>query len=232
MSDPSRSARQVEVEFKLLLADESQRERLLEVLLRPGVLPPEPVIQENRFFDTPGGALRAERLAVRLRREEARWSVTLKGPTLGGRAGPARRAEEEHSLTEGEARAILDQGASPLDAFRRSGRSPLLEQVEARLAGQALVEVAAFTNERTHLPAADVVPELSLAVELDRTSLPGGRTDLELEVELPTGADAEAVELVLRRLLERARIPWKAASSKLSRLLSILDRGPTGAEPS
>lgn len=224
MNEASSASGPVEVEFKLLLADEAARERLLAVLLRPGARPIAPVRQENHFLDTADGVLRAARHVVRLRREEGDWTLALKGPALSEGRGPTRRAEEERKVSPETAHAILAGATSPLDAFRREPQAVLLAPIERLVEGRALTVIGSFANERTRLAADAVVRELGLGVELDRTTFPGARTELELEVELPADVDPAPVELALRLLLERARVPWTPATGKAGRFFRILDR--------
>ena len=62
-----------------------------------------------------------------------------------------------------------------------------------------------------------------LVFELDRTHFPGGRTELELELELPAGADAVETRRALEALFERVGIALQPAPSKLARFLRYLE---------
>lgn len=211
-----------EIELKFYLPDAAAARALLEA----GGDPLGSVVQVNHVFDTPDGDLRSHGLTLRLREEEGRWKVTLKGPTTC--VGSARDREElEVSIDPSHARAILDGEASPLDALGGAGtRSTLLSRA-AGLAGAGVRRRGSFRNHRTRVRAA--VPGYGEAVlEIDRTELPGDRVDheVELEIEPPGGKGAEAAvaraEAWLRGLLLEVGVEPRPASGKTGRFLRAL----------
>ncbi|MEN8374019.1 MAG: CYTH domain-containing protein [Gemmatimonadota bacterium] len=204
-----------EIEVKLRLPDERAAEELIasaggEVL---GV-----VWQTNYLFDTPELSLRGAGLALRLRDEDGRWSVTLKGPTV--RAGAARSREEIEARVDAQAAAAMLAGeTSPLAAL--TGDAPLVASA-AGLAPGGIEPLGSFRNRRTRVRA--LLPGLGTAcLELDRTELPGDRTDLEVELELPaesTPEEAAAAEAALARLLAEIGVDAVPSSGKTSRFLA------------
>lgn len=217
----------LEREFKIRLPRAELRCALEE---RFAGWPAARVLQVNHFFDTPGGALRAARLALRLREEDGRFAVALKGPEHPGPAGLAVRAELEREVDAATARAVLVGERSPLELLDAPA-SVLLGEARARAAGAALVRVGGFENERLRLGPRPFPPGPGgpgpgpeLIVELDRTRFPDGSVEHELELELPEGADAAAVERDLRALCAELGVPFEAAPSKAARCFQILDR--------
>ncbi len=185
------------------------------------------VVQVNHVFDTADGDLRARGLTLRLREEEGRWTVTLKGPA--SRVGGARDREElEASISARTARAILEGKASPLEALRGSGPSaPLLSRTE-RLAEGGIRLHGAFRNRRTRVRA-KVPGHGDVVLEIDRTELPGGRVDHEVELEVEPG-DGEAAEASvaraeswLRGVLRDLGVDPRPASGKTGRFLRALE---------
>lgn len=224
----------IEREFKLLLPNEAALQALREALGGPCSAPRR---QVNHFFDTPARDLRAARIGLRLREEEGVATLTLKGPELAPQDGGgapraatalASREEAELVIEAAEARAILAGRASPLEHLRASalaGRALVSRALE--LAGSVpAAHLGSFTNERVRVgplrfPPGTRGPEL--VFELDRTHFPGGRTELELELELPAGADAVETRRALEALFERVGIALQPAPSKLARFLRYLE---------
>ncbi len=183
-------------------------------------------VQVNHVFDTPGRDLRGRGLTLRLREEDGRWTVTLKGPSR--RVGAARDREElEAAIDAAGAAAILDGEASPLDALEPAPGPGGLLATARSLAGDRVRSLGSFRNRRTRVRAS--VPGHGVAVlEIDRTELPGGRIDHEVELELaqaPGSADprADRAEAWLRRLLEDIGVEPATSSGKTGRFLEALE---------
>lgn len=207
----------MEREFKLALADADAAARLRRAL--PAARSTH-VRQTNHFFDTRPGALRALRLALRLRAEEERWFLTLKGPRVQEAGGLAARPEEELELEPTRATEILRGVRAPLAEFPGSS---LVEQARRAVEGQELVHLGAFENERERIgPLRLGALDVPVVLELDRTSYPDGVAH-ELEVELPDGLTAEALERELRALWQRLDLPWRAGANKAARFFRLLD---------
>jgi len=214
-----------EVELKFQLPDERAADALAEAAGgdRLGT-----VVQLNHVFDTPSRALRAHGLTLRLRDQEGDWKVTLKGPAA--RLGAAMDREELEAPTDARrAEAMLAGGESPLEALGAGGRSiALLEEARA-LAGSGVRPLGSFRNRRTRVRTS--VPGYGAAVlEIDRTELPGGRVDheVELEIDLPPGREARRVaaraETWLRRLLRDVGVEPLPGSGKTGRFLAAAYR--------
>jgi len=213
----------LEREFKLAWADGAALERLRSAL---GPVPARTVRQENHFFDTPARALRAARIALRLRDEDGGWFLTLKGPRLAQAGALSARPEEEQALEPARARALLAGTADVLAELEHGahGRTELVRTARAVVGEAALRHLGAFTNERTRLgPLRLEGVSTPLVLELDRTLFPGDVRAFELEVELPAGADPDAVERALRALLARLELPWNAGENKAARFFRLLD---------
>jgi inorganic triphosphatase YgiF len=215
----------IETELKLRLPDDAARQRLLALLLRPGIALPEPSLQENHFFDTEDDALRRNECALRLRAEDGRWELALKGPALStGDAALHVRGEEQRTLDARAAAAVLDGSRSPLDLLLETRpQASLVRRVRELVGREPLVPKGSFRNERLRLGPEQLARAWELCLELDRTTFPGGTIDQELEVELRESRQAPAVLAALRALLREAKIEWAPASSKVARLFRILD---------
>jgi uncharacterized protein YjbK len=240
----------IEREFKLCIPDEDARQRLLDEL-GPGAT--HTARQVNHYFDSARNTLRLARIALRLREEDGRFTLTLKGDTAGGdTAGgdtaesetvlaetgtPAStlttRTEEEREIEPSEARSILEGRLSPLEilAHGELAEAPLIRRAQALLATEALVWLGSFENERTRVgplvyPRGSRQP--ALLFEFDRTRFPGGLVELELEVELPPEADAPATERALEALFRSVALTPTSAAPKVARFLQILDASRAG----
>ncbi len=180
------------------------------------------VVQINHLFDTPDARLRAAGLTLRLREEAGSWQVTLKGPSR--RLGAARDREElDAAVGRATADRILAGGVSPLDALDAS--AALVAEARERAAG-GLRYLGDFRNVRVRVDA-DLPGYGPALLEIDRTHLPGGRVDHEVELEVPaTGPDAVdgagRAESALRSLLERIGVEPVPASGKAGRFVRAL----------
>jgi len=82
----------LEREVKIRFSDPDRARASLAAI---GAVPLRPRrLQDDTLFDTPGGALRARRAVVRLRREPDRAYVTFKGPV---QPGPMKMREEQET---------------------------------------------------------------------------------------------------------------------------------------
>lgn len=238
-------SRWIESELKLLLPGEAAAQRI-RAALGPGPV----VVQANHFYDRPDGALAEARIAVRLRAEDERFLLTLKGDELESPGGAlSRRIELEIDLTRAEFEAVRDgdlELVAWLDRFDSqaevAGRPPALARFLASLRslcrGVRLVRQGSFTNRRERLRAElrDEAGPFEVLLDLDETHFPGARTaDYEIEVELDREGDpaADAPPTRSPRQVERALREWLRAlagievipaSSKLSRLHARIGR--------
>lgn len=154
-----------EIELKFALTPVAHA-RLAEVLTRdwgPGA----ELQQENRFFDSADLRLRAARVNLRLRRENARLIVTAK------RRVAASAAHQHHDEWEVDL-PVWDGDPAHL---------PRPDWIDAALADAVLGDQGGFANARWEWHHdGDLVC-------LDRTDF-GPRVDHELEIEVPDAAAA------------------------------------------
>ena len=224
-----------EIEFKLRLEGPAALEAVALAAERRGASRSAPVEQENHFFDTPDAALRSEGVVVRLRREDGRFVLAVKGARLA--SGDARlhvRAEHEAAIPERHGNTILDGAVLDL-AYLRDALGEVGPELVERLRGIARVEtlghVGSFRNRRLRVGPLRTASEASeakggadspqLTLELDRTELPGGRVDHEVELEVAEHHRG-AGERLLEELLSEAAVRGEPATSKAKRFFEAL----------
>jgi adenylate cyclase class 2 len=108
----------VETEIKLRLPQGPQRARVL--LEQHGFRATGPrQLETNQLFDLPAGQLRESGRLLRLRSAGGRWSLTYKGPRLGG--SHKRREELEAELSDGStlAQILAALGYQPSFAYEK-----------------------------------------------------------------------------------------------------------------
>ena len=206
-----------EIEFKLGVADPEALQRVALAAECLGAQVGTPVRQVNHFFDTAEGALRRSDRTLRLREEAGRFQLTVKGAREAGTdARLHARAEEEIVIDAADAERVLAGEAAPLEFFGRS--TPLVAALRAELGGRRLVYSGSFTNERTRVGPLALA---SAVLELDRTELPGGRVDCEVELELPAGLEDRG-RLLLEELLAAAETVGVPVAGKAERFFEAL----------
>lgn len=215
----------IEREFKLFLPSEAALDSLVA---RLGGARGTPLTQTNHFFDAASGALRRARLVCRLREEEGRHTLTLKGPSIVSTHSFVARPEEELELDAPTAAALLAGRKGPLEILRASAlRAEALVRSAAELvAGAPLLRIGTFENERLRIGPLDFPPgsgAAPLVFEFDRTRFPGGVVERELELELPDASRADEIAAALRSLFGELGIPVRTMDSKAARLFRILD---------
>lgn len=188
-----------EKELKFKLPDERSYQAMESLLGRCE----KEKVQENHYFDTPDGSLTAGTAVLRLRVEGARKTLTFKiGQKVEG--GYFEALEFECPVVSDRPEAWED--TDPIRQFRRHFGAAPVEKIGV---SRNLRRVFALNNGDR--------------AELDRTELPGGRIDYELEVETE---DPETVTGLVSALLEQASIPleWQT-QTKFARFLECLGRG-------
>jgi uncharacterized protein YjbK len=168
---------QLETELKWALSAETHArlaDRLDAALGAPHLLE-----QDNRFYDTADHRLRAARCNIRLRTENGRLLLTCKRRTTA--AGPGHHHDEWEHWLDGLERDHVEAPGADLAALL-----PLPETIRSILAGAALLPIGGFANLRREYHHGDDL------LCLDRTTLPQGRIDYELEIETARAAEAEA----------------------------------------
>ncbi len=222
--------RWIETELKLLLPDEAAWQRIRTALAGGSV-----VFQVNHFFDRPDGLLREARIGVRLRAEDGRHSLAVKGERARASVGAlAQRIELETGIAPADAETGLTRGldlAPWLGRWRAesaegSGSAELvgfLDTLEAACRGRLLERYAELANRREtfRLELRDADGPFEVELALDRTTLPGDRVDHEIEIEFASDLEAlpRRVEAAVRQWLrELGGIETTPATSKLARL--------------
>lgn len=217
-----------EVELKLAVTD---GDALAAVASLAGGSADAPEQQENTFFDTKALSLDKGRYTVRVRLAAGVSFLTFKGPGVAPSASQSgaltSRVEEEWIISSGEAELMLAAQLDPLFWLQeRQDLSAAQRAVADRLAelaaGEPLVPVASFHNERTRVyTSLDVAGAARpVTLELDRTTFPDGTLAAEVELELDDDAEAGAFESALRQLLERASAGPAPAASKAARVFA------------
>jgi uncharacterized protein YjbK len=216
----------IEREFKAMLSGTEERDRLL-ALIGGSV---RVLAQRNLLFDTKTRVLAAAGLSLRLRHENTAWWLTAKGtPREDGARQTvplSARGEAERMVRPLMAMHLAAGTADPLPLLR--GAEPaasalrLAAAIEHHAAGAALVVVGEFRNERT-LCATALPCGRPIAVALDRSEMPDGTIEHELELEV---ARAEIIPAAswLEGLMRRADIPLRPAQSKRQRFARALAR--------
>ncbi len=202
-----------EVELKLRLENIEERDRIAAALGNRVAR----VEQANVYFDTEDDALARHRWAVRVRHQDDKTVLTLKGE--GSEDGDFTiRLELEKRLPEGawpkvirneldvagEVRALLDEHGHALPA-------------DADLDG--LEKLGLVSNVRSIY----ALPGTPLLVELDETEYPDFSLHYEAELEVPAEEDRRAAISSLREVFDRAGVPWRPSSeSKYARFRAVL----------
>jgi adenylate cyclase class IV len=187
----------LEAEVKLELSAETYQAILEKLSCSRGTS------QTNRFLDTPDRRLRAAGWALRLRSEETRWFLTVKGAKRPGLAdGQFLREEMEIELDAGQFRAMSE-------GFRLGGCSlqPCTRLV--RQVGDLVVEpLYHFHNERVICRFGEWV------LEVDKTVI-GQDVFRELEVETSAERVAQA-QRALRQWFESEG--WEFTPALMSKM--------------
>lgn len=160
----------IESEVKLALASEHEWARLREALGPPQ----RRIAQTNTYFDTRDQRLRrGRRLMVRVRQTSDRLEVTAKDRVASEPGASTLRSRERNAaLTEKQWRAV-HRGRCALTELP----IPLCAELHAE-AGDHLYPLGSIVNTREEYPLAG-----GYLAEVDRTELPGGRVDYEVELE-------------------------------------------------
>jgi uncharacterized protein YjbK len=217
----------IEREFKAMLSGAEERERLLALIGgRVHVL-----AQRNLLFDTRRRALAGSGLSLRLRHENGAWLLTAKG-SAGTRRATAllsARGEAERQLRPAIAQHLAAGTADPLPLLRKAEPAAialsLAAAIERQAAGAPLVIVGEFRNERT-LCATALPCGRPIAVALDRSEMPDGTIEHELELEVAR-TEIDPAASWLAGLLAQAKIPLRPAPSKGQRFARALARRTT-----
>lgn len=221
---PGDTAAPMEVELKFRMTDAATGERLIagdELGGFSALGPTESVDVEDRYVDTPEGALAGAGYAGRLRTSAAGTVITLKGLRRLDDGGAVHRREElEGPAIEGQPAVAWPESEARDTVLRLAGDQPLDEIALIRQTrrkrlygrGDAVVEVSV-----------DDVAVLARGSVVERFA--------ELELELRQGGEA-ALEPLVDRLSEIEELV-PAQTSKLERALAAVHRNdtPSGTAP-
>lgn len=219
-----------EVEIKRLLGDDAAAERFIAALAAPVRAEKR---QVNTFFDTDDGRLARARYFVRLRTEGDRAFLTAKGPGRAVSTTTASRTEAEVAVEPDLVDDLLAGAVQPLAILRErepdEAYAELWRGLEEACGDRVLRCAGRFENLRRVVDV--TLPSgLALTVEVDRTDFPGGRTDHEIEIEVPEEAVVEEVEAWLETLTREAGIETARSSPKLTRFHVARERAANAGE--
>lgn len=214
------AARPVEVELKFRMTDAATGERLLAASELAGFTAVEATRTaeiEDRYVDTPSGALAAAGYAGRLRRSDGAAVITLKGLRRLDDGGAVHRREElEGPAVEGRPAASWPQSAARDAVISLVGDEPLGE-----------IARIVQTRRRRWYARGDARVEVSV----DDVSVVSGGAVVErfaeLELELLEGDEAALEPLV--DLLSEIEELVPAQTSKLERALAAVHRDEPAA---
>ncbi len=220
-----------EVELKLAIASDAAVQVAAAVLRHPAVgAARRGRVRRARvvstYFDTPDWRLAAEGIALRLRRDGARWLQTVKGPPLA-HAGGALHARSEYEWP------VKGPRLDPV----RLATTPWRRQLGQALAGAKLAPRFVTDFERSTLPLAFADgTRATLCVDIGAVRAAGGPADgrrrprrapiSEVEIELETGNVARLFELA--DTLAAALPLTVATANKAARGFALAEGHPDG----
>lgn len=192
------------------------------------------------YVDTPDGELRARGLALRLRREDGAWTLTLKGDARRVSGGAVERTEVEGGWSEeGAAPVAAEMEERGVDGGGLRSAAGTRRPVEAlRAAGFRVVQDRKTARRRADVlpPGADGEggedPVAELCVDVVRFRGASGRTLVHREVEVEA-APASPPDLPgriageLREAFAGELRPWPHSKLATGRALAERDP-PTG----
>ncbi|WP_174612810.1 CYTH domain-containing protein [Virgibacillus ihumii] len=182
-------AQEIEIEFKNLLT-KTEFERLLNSL----PFPAQPQTQTNYYFETADFKLKENGSALRIRKKQEAYSLTLKQPHREG------LLETHDPLTDQEAEQWLNGQIVMKQHVRR--------QLEAlHIDPENLIYFGSLTTERRELNYKDVL------LVLDYSTY-GDTADYELELE---AASAEAGQRMIDEILSGYNINKRETPNKIKR---------------
>lgn len=200
-----------EIEFKIDLQNEENYRRLIE-FLNPGN---ESVVQSNFFFDTEEGDLAGNRWALRLRFENDRAVMTLKGDRRDAGEGLSVRTEVESGIDIETGRNFREKGTLVVKQLPE----PIRGRLEGLADDQILRIKLGFSNRRIRVPW--IKNNRNYLLEIDRTSFPDDSVDYELELEIDEEESYDDALRIITELLGSADIPLKfQTQSKMKRALA------------
>jgi triphosphatase len=178
------------IEFELKLEVPATRLQALAAAIRQGDARRKRL--RATYYDTPGGALAAQGIVVRMRQEGRSWVQTAKAPGNG----PLHRLEHNVTVPRGVA------GTAPAPDLARHAGTPLGEAIRQALDLQADAAfpplVALYDTDVTRLAVTVQFAGSDIELALDQGRIVAGARSLpvcELEIELKQGRPEDAVQL-------------------------------------
>lgn len=164
------------------------------------------VVQLNTFYDSENRDLGRGGWALRIRKENDLYSMTVKGKSAKGPDGVFVRREFEETVT-GESVEVIEQGFH-LGAVNLTPAQELFR----RFGNLRVVPYIRFTNSRTFISA------LGYTLELDRTEI-RDRMFYELELEVPLSKIQTARKKLNLWFIKNG---WAYVPSGMSKLQRVL----------
>lgn len=169
--------------------------------------------QANGFFDTEDHRLGEEGWALRMRADDARGVVTVKGRDSGGDFATVR-AEVESEVPRNDALEVLNLQRDIMNLDVSA-----IRWVRQRWGELSVSKYVQYDNTRQHKSFR--FGDYTYDLEIDTTHFADGSVEYELEVELPNEGQAIVVLDRLRKLFHTLDIPFlKQERSKLARALA------------
>lgn len=189
-------SQEVEIEFKNLLTTQEYNQ-LAEVLFSQA----ETIEQTNYYFETPSFDLKGNHSALRIRKKNETYTLTLKEPHPDG------LLETHDKLTE---KAFLSWTSGiPAEAPNVTKQ---LQQMSIETS--SLTYIGRMTTFRKEIPYQDTLLVLDKSIYLDTM-------DAELELE---AASKKHGEKVFNNLLENYQIPSRETPAKIARFFNQKQR--------
>jgi uncharacterized protein YjbK len=166
----------------------------------------------NGFFDTEDRQLIRDGWGLRVRAENNRGLITLKG--RHSQPGAARIQEEiEAEISRGEAIDILNLTKDVMSLF-----IPPIDFIKKKWGDIQVAKLVHFESVRQKKSFR--IGDFDYVMEVDKTEFSDGSVDYELELELPEESHIEIVEDKLRKLFSSLDIPFTLQTeSKYERAL-------------
>jgi inorganic triphosphatase YgiF len=215
-----------ERELKLGIRDDAVFDALLEAA---GGERDAPSVQENHFFDSPDRAFSRSGLALRIRCEGERWTLTLKGPTRSDAGAMlADRAELECALEPARAAAALrsrDPAKQMLEALSQDHAASALLAAARRASERAPLELlGGFRNARTRVRTTLAAggEQFPVTLEFDCTEFAPDDVRREVELELAPGDPEDLLRDAMLALFRKAGAEPLPVAGKFAHFLARL----------
>lgn len=189
-------AQEIEIEFKNLLTKAEYN-----LLLKEVGFPLEGVVQTNYYFDTADFHLKEQGAALRVRKKNDKYVLTLKEPH------PEGLLETHDFLTENEAEAWLNGNLVPKEHTEKQ-----LRNLDISL--EDLLYYGSLTTERREITYENVL------LVLDYSQF-NGSDDFELELEAKSYSEGERI---FKELLKKHKITTRKTPNKIERFFQSINK--------